>query len=288
MGEPRVSVVVGSRAGERALAACLAALEDQRNGAEVIVCESESSSDALRRRFGWATFVEAAGELVPGLWREGIDRSRGRVVALLGGSMVPALDWLETIEREHERHDVVAGAIEPNRDLRVADWAEYFCRYSPDMLPFDGRATPDLPGDNASYKRDLLVRTRELYRGGFWEPRVHRRLDSEGFSLWHSPALVVRHGRSAGIKAFVGQRLEHGRAHGNQRGEGAGRARNLARLVSAPLVAPVMSARILRHVVARRRLRLRALVALPLILLFNAAWAAGEARGHLDVLRGRR
>jgi hypothetical protein len=38
-------------------------------------------------------------------------------------------------------------------------------------------------------------------------------------------------------------------------------------------------------VATRRRLRRRAVLALPGILLFNAAWAAGEARGQLEALR---
>jgi len=37
----------------------------------------------------------------------------------------------------------------------------------------------------------------------------------------------------------------------------------------------------------KRRHRARVLLALPLVLVFNAAWAAGEALGHVDALRGR-
>jgi hypothetical protein len=46
-----------------------------------------------------------------------------------------------------------------------------------------------------------------------------------------------------------------------------------------------MTARILREVLVRRRLRLRVLAALPLMLVFNAAWAVGQARGHFDAVR---
>jgi len=47
----------------------------------------------------------------------------------------------------------------------------------------------------------------------------------------------------------------------------------------------LLTARILRDVARRGRARLRAVIAVPLILVFNAAWALGEARGHLDALR---
>jgi hypothetical protein len=53
-------------------------------------------------------------------------------------------------------------------------------------------------------------------------------------------------------------------------------------------VVPVLlTVRIARELSARRALGLRPLLALPHILLFNVAWALGEARGHLDALRGR-
>jgi hypothetical protein len=276
-----VSVVVGANASEDSLAACLDALEQQRDGAEVIVCESVASGDRLRERFDWVSFVDCPGRLVPQLWSEGIERTRGDIVALTISPMVPSGDWIETLKAQHRRYDAVGGAIDPAEGIRIRDWAEYFCRYSRDMLPFDGHDCLDLPGDNASYKRDLLDRTRAAWSDGFWEPEVHRELAADSVDLWHAPELVVRQGHSAGIRAFVDQRLRHGRAHGLQRGARYSRLRNIAGVLGAPLVAPLLTLRMLREVWSRGRYRGKALLALPLILLFNLAWAAGEARGHL-------
>lgn len=281
---PALTVVVGSNETRGALERCLAALEPQRDGAEVIVCEPVASPPALRERFGWATWLERPGALVPELWREGIDRARGRIVALTISPMVPAPDWVTSMLAEHGRHDAVAGAIDPGEGLALADWAEYFCRYAKDMRPFEPHETVDLPGDNASYKRELLERTRELYRDGFWEPVVHRRLALEGETLWQSPLVLVRQGRSAGPAAFAAQRLHHGRAHGRQRGATFSPVRNLAGVLGAPLVPLLLVARVLQTVGKRGRHRLRALLSLPWMAWFDVAWAAGEARGHLDAL----
>ncbi len=285
--ESRLSVVVGSNAPQDSLAACLSSLERQRDGAEVIVCESVPSPSALRERFDWASFVDCPGQLVPQLWSEGIDRSKGEIVALTISPMVPAGDWIETLKAQHRRFDAVGGAIDPEPGIRIRDWAEYFCRYAPDMLPFDGHECMDLPGDNASYKRGLLEGARDSWRDGFWEPVVHRELAAENVELWHAPELVVRQGRSAGTLAFLDQRLRHGRAHGRQRGVHYSRARNLAGVVAAPIVAPLLTLRILRQVGSRRRHRFQALLAMPLILAFNVAWALGEARGHLSAAVAR-
>jgi hypothetical protein len=115
---------------------------------------------------------------------------------------------------------------------------------------------------------------------------IHRRLAEEGVVVWHSPELVVRQGRSAGVRAFLRQRLVHGRAHGRTRGVHFSRLRNLAGVLGAALVPPLLTLRILREVAAKRRYRMRLVAALPLLLAYNVAWAAGEALGHVDALRG--
>ena len=263
-----LSIVVASNGAPGSVEACLAALAGQLDGVEVIV-------------------HERPGALVPELWRDGIDAATGAAVALTISPMRPAPDWVERLRERLREDEVVAGAIEPGEGLRVRDWAEYFCRYAPDMRPFARRENPSIPGDNCAYRRHLLDRTRALYRDGFWEPEVNRALRAEGVRLWHDPDVVVYQGRSAGFTAFVRQRLVHGRAYGRQRGARLGTARNAAGVVLAGIVPLVLIARTAREVFARRRLRLRLVLALPVLAAFDAAWAAGEAIGHLDALRRR-
>lgn len=283
--EPTVTVVIGSNASSESLAACLEALEGQRDGVEVLVHEGQPSSSELHARFPWAEFAVARDQLVPEHWRDGIDRASGDIVALTIAQMIPAPDWIATIRRLHEEHDVVGGAIEPGRGLRLVDWAEYFCRYARDMPPFEPSGNVELAGDNAAYKRPLLESIAETYRQGFWEPVSHRRLAADGITLWHDPSLIVRQGRSAGFGGFVRQRLLHGRRYGHQRGAHFSRARNLIGVIAAPLVPVLMTARVLRQVFGKGRYRGRSLLALPVIVAYNAVWAYAEARGHADVLR---
>jgi len=63
--------------------------------------------------------------------------------------------------------------------------------------------------------------------------------------------------------------------------------RNLAGVLGAPLVPPVLITRVVRETQRRGRLRGRLLAVLPIIVVFDCAWAAGEALGHLDALRRR-
>jgi hypothetical protein len=283
---PTVTVVIGASAPPESLEACLTAIEPQLDDrVDVRVHEARPSSSEVRARFAWATFVESPGAIVPLLWRDGIDAAGGEIVALTIAQMIPAPDWIARIRELAAAYGVVGGAIEPGPRLRPADWAEYFCRYARDMLPFQGHESLDLPGDNAAYRRALLEPVSEVYRHGFWEPFVHQRLARDGVVHWHDPELVVAMTRSAGLAAFTAQRSSHGRQYGRDRGASFSRGRRVVGIAAAPAVPFLMTARTLRSVLHKRRYRGRAIAVLPLILWFNAAWALAEARGYLDLLR---
>jgi hypothetical protein len=246
-----------------------------------------STSSADDREISVVIAENDADLLVPEQWRDGIDGADGEIVCLTVSVMRPSPDWLDTAWRLTRRADAVGGAIEPGDGLRLRDWAEYFCRYARDTLPFTERETVDFPGDNAVYRREALAATRDVYRDGFWELEVNRALRDGGYRLLHSPELVVYQGRSAGFRAFVRQRLVHGRMYGRQRGARFSTARNAAGLPLAVLVPFVLLARTFREVFSRRRLRMRLVAATPVLLAYDLAWAVGEAAGHLDSLRAR-
>lgn len=285
--ESTLSVVVASNGAPGAVERCLTALEEHLDAVEVIVCEPASSSEELRRRFPFATWHVREGALVPELWRDGIARATGELVALTISPMVPEPNWLASLRAGLSVSDAVGGAIEPAGGLRLVDLAEYFCRYSRDMLPFPEQFSLELAGDNAAYRRDRLQEVGDTWGEGFWEPEVHRALAARGAQLRHDPSVIVRMGRSAGASAFLRQRLTHGREFGRSRGRGSAGPVNLARVLLAAIVPLVLLGRTAREVFRRRRLRTRFVVCIPLLIAFDVAWAVGEARGHLDALRGR-
>ncbi len=282
-----VTVVIGANAPETSLESCLAALEAQRQRAQVIVASTGHLSDALRNRFSWVEFYERPGALVPALWRDGIERAHGRIVALTIAQMIPAADWIDSIIRAHEEHDAVGGAIDAGERLRRVDWAEYLCRYAREMAPFEPNEREDIAGDNASYKRALLVEEWEHLRDGFWEPVIHPVLRRRGVRLWLTPAMLVRQGRSCGFAAFARQRSRHGRLYAHQRGGRATRLRHAIGVLGSPLVPFLMTARVMRNVFAKKRYRAQAIAALPLVFALNAVWAFAEARGHLELVTAR-
>jgi hypothetical protein len=284
---PTLSVIVAGNGAPGALARCLEALEPQAAGVQVVSCEPGAVPPDLIERYPGVFWHVREGALVPELWRDGIRLAHGDLVALTISPMVPAENWVDSLQRALERCDAVGGAVDPAPGLRLVDAAEHLSRYARDMRPFRRAESLDLAGDNACYRRALLEEVASAWEDGFWEPDVHRALAARGARLVHDPDVVVRMGRSAGFAAFVRQRLAHGRAFGRARGAGGGALGNLLRVAATPLVPFVLVARTAREVLGRRRGRGRLLAALPFLACFDVAWALGEARGHLDAL-GRR
>ena len=259
-----VSVVIASNGTPGSVEACLAALESQAEG-RAIVCERD-------------------GALVPELWQDGIDAATGDVVCLTISVMRPAADWLATARRLAGQAGAVGGAIEPGEDLRLRDWAEYFCRYARDMPPFAVRETADLPGDNAVYTRAALRRRTTSTATGSGSRRSTARCESTaaGCCTRRSSSCTRTFGW---FGAFVRQRLVHGRKYGRQRGVRFS-ARNLAGIPAAVVVPAVLwHGRSAKSSAAAAQAAARGGDAAAARLRHR--WAVGEAAGHLDSLRSR-
>ena len=107
--------------------------------------------------------------------------------------MEVADDWVAIIrDRLGGSVDALGGAIDAGAGLRLADWAEYFCRYAADMPPFPTHESLDLPGDNAAYRRDRLDEVRDSWGDGFWEPEVHRALKDIPAAVTVGPAASLQ------------------------------------------------------------------------------------------------
>lgn len=216
--------------------------------------------------------------LAPQLWARGIGRARGEIVALTLASMAPVPGWAAAV-RDAMSDGIagVGGAIEPAPGLTALDWAVHLCRYSAYLLPFPSASVSTLPGDNAAYRRESIERWRPLWAGEFWETEVDAALVESGARLILTPAIVVRHARSAGFAGFCRNRFLHGIRSGQARRKTASRFTTAVRILGAPLVPFVLLTRIARRAAPRY---LRPLVAsLPFLLPFLAAWALGEAVG---------
>ena len=286
--EPTVTVVIGSNAPPESLAACLEALEPQRDGVEVLVQEGRPSPADLRERFPWADFATAPDQLVPEHWRDGIDRASGEIVALTIAQMIPAPDWIATIRALHAEHEVVGGAIEPGR--RPAPR-----RLGRVLLPLLARHAA-VPGAAATSSSPATTPPTSAVAARGHRGDVSGRLLGAGLA----PAAGGRRRRALarplarGAAGALGRlrrvRPAAARArprYGHQRGVHFSRARNLIGVLAAPLVPVLMTLRVLRQVFGKGATAGERCSRSRVIVAYNAVWAYAEALGHADMLRGR-
>ena len=273
---PLLSIVVAAMTSEISSEHCLRAVEAQVSpDVEVIVVpdvELVDHPDAAKR--------SRTSRLAPQLWTHGLQRAKGTIVALTTTTVVPQPGWAAALVEAHGSEvAAVGGAIEPPAGGRPVDWAVYFCRYTRYMLPVVDHGDPELPGDNVSYRREVLASYTSLFSGGFWEPRIHEAMRTDGRTLLLDPRPVVRQGTGMRIGSFSKQRFLHGQAHGNMRAVTYPWHRKVLRSAGGVLVPFLMTARVLRILLARRRHLARVAWSLPLLFWFFTCWAAGETVG---------
>jgi hypothetical protein len=283
---PWLSVVVAARHDERDARDCLAALTPQLDDGIELILAADRQPAASDGAVHEAVIVKEG--LIPELWAAGIARARGEYVGLLASTVIPSPNWIARTRALHER-DIAAigGPIEPSAGLRLTDWAVYLCRYSPYMRPLAGANGLDIAADNASYRRATLQHCEQQWKDGFLEPFVHAALRAHGDRVEVIDDRVVRHVGGAPFTHFLRQRYEHGRAHARREAQRLPRASTVVRFLQAPLVPFVMTTRVARRVLQKRRGRRRFATASPLVFLCFCAWATGESRGYLAALAGR-
>jgi hypothetical protein len=242
----------------------------------------DGMAEIVAKQFPAVNVVTACKtSLIPELWETGINCSHGEIVALTTAHFVPAENWIEEILRAHQgSYAGIGGAIENDPRGGWVSWAIYFCRYSPYMLPFSGRAVDDFAADNASYKRSALDACRSARAKGFWETFIHAEMKNAGIRLFLSPGIVVYHQQSFTLVDFIRQRFVHGRQFGSERVRNLRLARRLSFVLMSPAVPLVLFWRITRRVISRRRHFGRYVLALPILSLFLLSWSAGELTGY--------
>jgi|tagenome__1003787_1003787.scaffolds.fasta_scaffold20989120_7 hypothetical protein len=283
---PKLSIVVAVKDGAANLPALLDALKGRGSDTEVILCNAGAAQDVHDESVIQFSFPE--NTLVPKLWSEGILRARGGRVALTTAEFVTDSNWLARVHAADLDCRVgVGGAIDNDPSASAKNWAIFFLRYSAFAPPLPAGETDEIAADNAVYDRAAILEHPDLLREGFWEPSFHRRFRAAGRALALDPELVVVHYGTVSAPSFARQRYLHGRAYGIERAERGAAGRNLILLLSSPLVAPLLLARIVSRIARRPRYRGKLLIAFPWLVRFTFAWASGEAGGYASTLFAR-
>jgi GT2 family glycosyltransferase len=290
---PRASVIVPAHRSEATLPLCLEGLAAQTfQDFETIVVGASPDDPGARpasSQFGW-TAVEPQASLSAGAARNlGAEMARGETIVFLDADCRPEPHWLERLLAAHDAgHQIVGGAIagaflhRGGRARVPGGWfarAVHLCKF-----PFWVAGGPpgerdQLPTANLSLDRSTWDSVGPFTVHGWCEDtELSWRARGAGLRLHFEPPALVTHYHRSGPDDFWRERVQRGRAFAavRRRFNGGSRASLLVRLAGFPLVAPIMTARALRHAHRVGRLR-EALWLSPLVFGGYLGWSVGEA-----------
>lgn len=284
----RVSVVIAASGAPELLERCIASLQEQSDvvGIEVIVVSNYSAGAiaAHIESIPYANYVPmAAGTTVPRLRACGIQQARGSVVVLSEDNCMFDPCWYVNLREAHLRlpHVAIGGAVDNSSESRVTNWAVYFYEYGRFMSPNRAGEVDALPGNHLSYKRAVLDELREHYSDGFYETVFHQKLQDLGQTLYMEPSAIVYHIRNYAAADVLRQCYHHGRTFAGMRVEGGSLGRRAVLGVGSLLLPWLLTGRIVRRVLGKKRHQWELLKALPLLFVFMTSWAYGEMCGYL-------
>jgi len=282
---PELSVVIASVNGAHLLGPTLDSLDalPERDRTEVIVVETlgGATRDWLRDRRRRVTVVEADRLPIPRLRYKGVMRSTGRLVAILEDHARVEPGWAASLIEAHRGPWGAVGGPVENGQNGAVNWAVYFCEYAAYMGPVTEGETADLPGNNIAYKRPHLLKHAGLLDDGKWESWVNDRLRADGVPIAGANAMVVRHIKTFKLGYFLKQRFHFARSYAGMRRVDQSWARRLVYGAGSLALPALLTARVARTVVRKRRRVGRFLSVSPLVALFLTVGAAGEALGYL-------
>jgi len=296
---PELSVVVALISGKvDDLRTCLEALRAQADPVdkEVLVPFDQAAAAVaeLKRDFPEVDFIPAEEQRPVAVRGEGvrehhdtlrtvgIERARGRVIALTEDHAHVSPDWcsemLAALER-FPRAGAVGGAVDCDSRSAV-NWAVYFGDFGRYQSPVPEGPAEFVSDANVAYRREALEQAGGGWEVDFHETLVHWAMAREGWDLAMTPKGLVwqRRGQLTFWNALR-ERFVWGKSFAGSRCRDLSAAKRALYAVLSPAIPFLFTLRGWRMAAARGRAG-RFLSVLPLFFLLQCSWALGECAGY--------
>lgn len=300
---PFVSVIIPAKNEAKILPRCLESLKGvdyPKDRIEVIVADGKSQDGTGKVALGLgATVVSNDKGIVSSGRNRAFEVSRGELIAFTDADCVFDKGWLKNSVKYFERRDVagVGGlTLEPqdSSDFEKAAncvfaIAEFFRSTSHTRTPGSAREASDIPGCNAIYRREALVRVMPVDEGlltaeDVWMNFCIRRL---GYKLILAPDVILWHYRRNSPRTFLRQayRFAVGRAQAAKRSASLLKPFHVIAALTIPLILLLPPAVVVTCAVITVPVSLalcgsfRAAMNAPLAAaIFGIGWSAGFLR----------
>jgi hypothetical protein len=283
---PRLSVVVASVNGWEMLGPTLRSLDalPERSRMEVIVVEAvggETRRNLRQHRPAVEVIEVDQKRSIPALRHRGVCRATGDLVAILEDHGEVAPGWASALLDAHEGPWGAVGGVVENGREGLVNWAAFFCEYAPYMGPVVEGESADLPGNNIAYKRPHLLRHAGELEQGRWESWINDKLRLDGVPIATTNRAVVRHIKPFRLGHFLVQRFHFARSYAGMRRVDQSVIRRWIYGFGSMALPAILTRRVTRTALAKKRHLGRFAASIPLIVLFYTVGAAGEMIGYL-------
>jgi hypothetical protein len=179
----------------------------------------------------------------------------------------------------HPKAAAVGGAVDCD-SARLLNWAVWFCDFGRYQNPLPEGRSEFVSDSNVAYRRTALEAVAATWRDDYHETAVHWAMTAAGFELCTTPRVVVWQARRGlRLREALRERFVWARSFAGTRARMVGAKRWIYAALS-PVLPVVMTWRLAKTAFQRGRFVSRFLRALPLILLLQTVWAAGELVGY--------
>jgi O-antigen biosynthesis protein len=291
-GGPTLSVVIPAYHSARTLGACLRALERQTRRPDEVIVVNSSRDDAtveVASQFPSVRFFQEDERCLPHEARNrGAARASGDLLVFTDPDCEADVYWLESLAEAHRRGaQALGGAMDVVSSRSWREIGIHLVKFPHALRGAPAGVLGIASTANAAYSRSIFEAAGpfrgELFSGDAF---LSRRVRSLGLPIAFVPEAVVRHVHGQTLAGLWRERLERGcefaRAIAEERHLGP--RERLLRALGAPpgfLTACVRNARL----AARAGWLGRFFWTLPIQVVGQAAWCAGEARGYGSMAR---
>jgi glycosyltransferase involved in cell wall biosynthesis len=282
-----LSVVIASVNGLPIIDDCLGSLFKQEKTAELEVivvarCPKEVIA-SICEKYSNVKLIEAPSRTsIPQLRALGFRESSGDIVAVLEDHCLVASDWAQRVIETHRfRYPVIGGSVENAAHQRIVDWAAFFCEYYRAMKPIPEGEVDFVPGNNVSYKKEILERFRDDFGAGIWDFELHERLKKVHVPLYLRPTILVYHKMSGSLGWFLIQKFYFARSLAGMRNKNKSWNVRCVYATGALILPMILFARISRTIWKKGMHRTEFLLSIPFLLPMLITWGIGEAVGNI-------
>jgi len=219
-----ISVIITSFNEEDNIVACLESLLRQKTDIpfEIILVDSseDSTSQIVSEKYPSVRLFSCQERKYCGDGRNlGFSRAEGEIVAFLDADCTAADDWVEQIYFAHQDpHPTVGGSIDNGNRESLVSWSAYFCEYSRYMPGTPSSLLQEMPGANASFKRELLQQFGPFIEGTYGsDSEIYNRLRKAGIRVRFVPEIKIVHRSITNLERFLKHEFVHGRSYADVR-----------------------------------------------------------------------